>query len=596
MEKARSIRCGGRTVRYGAKGAKVMPGTPKGDAYCARSLGQMRDFPAAAKDPCSPLRLSRKRWACKGAVSMKLNPVEDDNDDLITPSITLAPLPNPFGDITLFDEDELEALKTNPVDDDEDGDEEEDSAVPREYITPVATAVTSYISSGGDKVAALEKVTSALRNIMQRLDEMPASKGRSWRSMIGRLLAWIDDGMPVPQSGNFESLNESCGSGYGTTPKGKPLSGWPVFMMGNSKLPYLAFSTLPGTTCPGAGDCLTKPGREELNGRAPNGGWCYSFKAWRYPATVRRQVGNTLLMASAEGRAYIAKVFNAWAALVDGDTGQNIVRLYVDGDIHSVETLRFWMELCKSNPGIRAYGYSKSWHIFDAYQKKENFTGWPDNYTVNLSSGAKSFSDTIARAKMAALPVSRNVFNALKIDKDAFGKKIPQNIITVAGCEAAIRRLEATIADGDKEQRAANVQSVKGALARAEKDGRSPSELRRLQSAVRRAVNREKTPSAKRLKKYRNLLVKWNQVLDALLAAKSTNAKLDPTMFPEEFWIRNPDYTAAVKKAAEIAYPRTKDNRIGYFICPGKCGNCLGNGLHACGEMGLNLPVVIGIH
>jgi hypothetical protein len=72
--RARAERCGGRLVRYGAKGATVAPGTPKGDAYCARSLGQMRDHPGAANDPCSPLRLSRKRWACKGGKSMKTNP------------------------------------------------------------------------------------------------------------------------------------------------------------------------------------------------------------------------------------------------------------------------------------------------------------------------------------------------------------------------------------------------------------------------------------------------------------------------------------------------------------------------------------------
>ncbi len=37
-----------------------------------------------------------------------------------------------------------------------------------------------------------------------------------------------------------------------------------VFILkGNSKLPFAAFSTLPGITCPGAGECLE---------------WCYSFK------------------------------------------------------------------------------------------------------------------------------------------------------------------------------------------------------------------------------------------------------------------------------------------------------------------------------
>lgn len=67
----------GRKVSYGqageAKGGgpRVKPGTSKGDAYCARSAGQMRDNPKAAKDPNSPLRLSRERWKCSGEKSRK---------------------------------------------------------------------------------------------------------------------------------------------------------------------------------------------------------------------------------------------------------------------------------------------------------------------------------------------------------------------------------------------------------------------------------------------------------------------------------------------------------------------------------------------
>ncbi len=60
-----------RTVRYGAKGYSIAPGTSKGNSYCARSYGQMKDHPSAAKDPNSPLRLSRKRWRCSGKYSKK---------------------------------------------------------------------------------------------------------------------------------------------------------------------------------------------------------------------------------------------------------------------------------------------------------------------------------------------------------------------------------------------------------------------------------------------------------------------------------------------------------------------------------------------
>jgi len=71
------ITASGKKVSYGqagkAKGGgpRVKPGTSKGDAYCARSYGQMKRSPKAAKDPNSPLRLSRKRWKCSGKRSRK---------------------------------------------------------------------------------------------------------------------------------------------------------------------------------------------------------------------------------------------------------------------------------------------------------------------------------------------------------------------------------------------------------------------------------------------------------------------------------------------------------------------------------------------
>ncbi len=33
-------------------------------SFCARSLGQMKKFPKAAKDPNSRLRQARRRWKC----------------------------------------------------------------------------------------------------------------------------------------------------------------------------------------------------------------------------------------------------------------------------------------------------------------------------------------------------------------------------------------------------------------------------------------------------------------------------------------------------------------------------------------------------
>jgi hypothetical protein len=65
----------GRTkkVRYGAKGYSIAPGTKKGDAYCARSLGDVKSegMDCSGPDKNTPMCLSRKKWKCKGAKSSK---------------------------------------------------------------------------------------------------------------------------------------------------------------------------------------------------------------------------------------------------------------------------------------------------------------------------------------------------------------------------------------------------------------------------------------------------------------------------------------------------------------------------------------------
>lgn len=58
----------GRAAYNKATGSDLKPPQPEGgkrrDSFCARSAGQMKMFPEAAKDPKSRLRLARKKWAC----------------------------------------------------------------------------------------------------------------------------------------------------------------------------------------------------------------------------------------------------------------------------------------------------------------------------------------------------------------------------------------------------------------------------------------------------------------------------------------------------------------------------------------------------
>ena len=141
-----------------------------------------------------------------------------------------------------------------------------------------------------------------------------------------------------------------------------------VFKIGNSKLPFLNFSTLPIVTCAGSGEC-------EI--------YCYSLKAWRYPSAFLSQVQNTLLMFDFD----IIK--NEFKKVLNRPKFQNLnkidFRLYVDGDFSNNTDLINWMELLKENKKVNSYGYSKSLNIFldvtdDGYKI-------PSNYVLNLSNG-----------------------------------------------------------------------------------------------------------------------------------------------------------------------------------------------------------------
>jgi hypothetical protein len=175
-----------------------------------------------------------------------------------------------------------------------------------------------------------------------------------------------------------------------------------VFAKGNGKLPFFAFSSLPGIDCPQAGACLYGASGDLM------GGFCYSFKAWRYPAAFFRQLVNSLRLRTESGRDEIVK---AWFALPKGAT----VRLYVDGDFASPEILSFWMRLCVARPDLQIYGYSKSWRLLLSHDKASGGI-WPRNYLLNLSSGG---SGTEAEKEaVSRLPIARGEFIAIATLKD----------------------------------------------------------------------------------------------------------------------------------------------------------------------------------
>lgn len=191
--------------------------------------------------------------------------------------------------------------------------------------------------------------------------------GVDWIKYLGRLKAFLVDGVPR-SSINMEN--------------------------GNGKLPFMAFSALPGKRfCPGAGDCLK---------------FCYSFRAWRYPAAFARQAQNTVLLNSARGRQLITADLLRIAGKAKYRDGIDF-RLYVDGDFRNISDVRFWFGLLLDNPKIRGYGYSKSFKQIGAYAKKGGTL--PTNYKLNISSGHKHTARTVDGIK--ALDITRGDFIAI---------------------------------------------------------------------------------------------------------------------------------------------------------------------------------------
>jgi len=398
--------------------------------------------------------------------------------DLVQPGYT------PFGDIN------LKITRTTPIRRNAADEEEAESAAPFYTLQPLAdmqkaSLLQESLAGTYADAASIAKVTDALTSFINGVKERGSklgmtksgkSAGASWVKCAEISRDWLAAGAD----------KYKCPS--------------PIFVKGNNKLPYWAFSTLPGATCPGAGLCLRR--RE---GGVMKRGFCYSFKGWRYPATFFRQLNLTMLMR-------LPEKWQIFEALDKISKGKNsvVLRLYVDGDMDSVRTIKFWMDALKKYPQIKAYGYSKSWDLFLQYDTQGG-GDWPKNYVLNLSGGSRFDNRADMVAAMKRLPITRGAFIAVDIPK-MNGRKIPQNVI-----------------DTDK------------------------------------------------------LTPKQKETFE--------NTEKIPANISEMAFRRNKDYTDAVQRSAKAQLGTSR-----FFVCPGKCGNCLGGGKHACGQGNVKIPIVIGKH
>ena len=228
----------------------------------------------------------------------------------------------------------------------------------RDFITEILAAEADPLDLGSADIA---------RKWADRCESTSGKAGRgTWAWNLRKFAQFLETGVPV-----FEIISAK----------------------GNIKLPFYSWSTLPDFTCPGMGDC---------------GKWCYSFRAWRYPAPMLRQLQNTILIR--HNRKPIRESFRA---IPHGTT----LRLYVDGDLETSEQIAFWFGLLRQRPDIQAYGYSKSWKEFLALADQTNPATWPTNYVLNVSDGSRWDGDTATRERLLSLPIVRGGFHGVDVGK-----------------------------------------------------------------------------------------------------------------------------------------------------------------------------------
>lgn len=189
---------------------------------------------------------------------------------------------------------------------------------------------------------------------------------------------------------------------------------WTIWSEGNIKLKFIALSSLPAITCEGAGDCLN---------------WCYSFKAWRYVDAFLRQYQMTELLKTASGKKQIADALMKKARKI----GE--IRLYVDGDFDSLNTMGFFFSLMRRTPNIKWYGYSKSLQTFLDYVDQGG--ALPSNYKLNLSKGHKYSGDVVEKVK--DLSIYRGLFEVVNMT-DFKGVKTDKNGRNTSEYRKAIAR------------------------------------------------------------------------------------------------------------------------------------------------------------
>lgn len=344
---------------------------------------------------------------------------------------------------------------------------------------------------------------------------------------------------------------------------------------GNVKLPFVAYSELPGATCPGAGVCagpanwfaLTDEQRAEKRANVPGGlGWCYSFRGWRQMEVFRRQFLNTL-SALVLGNAWPMMVMQLAATLPTTrrarQEGRTVFfRLFVDGDFIDAAAIHSWMIAIDAHPDIEVYGYSKSWHHFLHLDAQK--IGWPANYRLNLSSGARwpvngEYADAIRR-----LPIVRGSF------------------VATTWADYVARLANRTVKEGTS----VRTQRFAEKLLAAYRDKFDVADI--VTKTGAKIGMRQPSMKPEDVRERAAIFEQWKTMLQSDIGLRS-RAMADL----RKDGVSEPSAPIIVKKMVALALDAGG-------VCPGVCGNCDdGNGVHRCASKSpvyQDRTIHIGLH
>ena len=164
------------------------------------------------------------------------------------------------------------------------------------------------------------------------------------------------------------------------------------FSLGNSKLDKetLIFSISAGLTCPGALDCHSYVKEIEGKRQLVQGKQC-KFRC--FAASQEALYKNTFEARRYNYEALKSVLFSGGEPATVELINQSLqkkrtkkitkIRIHESGDFWSGQYLRSWLEVCKLNPDLKFYCYSKSLHLFGSN------VSLPSNFYLTASMGGK---------------------------------------------------------------------------------------------------------------------------------------------------------------------------------------------------------------